>query len=137
MSEARSSVSRSVTLKAPVGEVWAVVGDFQGLDTWHPAVTGSAAGRVADEAFRILTLGNGAQIVEHLESAEPHAYRYGILRGPLPVAEYHAVIAAEPDGAGTRVTWSSQFRPTAPDADEVIAGVYEAGLAALSARFGG
>lgn len=131
------SVSRSVTLKAPIKEVWAVVGDFHGLHKWHPAVAESTRQTVGGEEFRLLTLGNGARIVEHLESAGSHSYRYGILRGPLPVAQYHAAIIADQLAEGTRVTWSSTFVPTAADADAVIAGVYDGGLAALSARFGG
>lgn len=136
MSDEKISVTRSVTLKAPILEVWAVVGDFHGLDKWHPAVTASTREHVGDEEFRALTLGDGGRIIEHLESSGTHAYRYAILRGPLPVKHYHALIEATALADGTRVTWSSTFTPTAPDAAGVIEGVYDAGLAALAERFG-
>jgi len=136
MGQDKISVSRSVTLKAPILEVWAVVGDFHGLHKWHPAVVDSTREHVGDEEFRALTLADGGRIIEHLESSGSHSYRYSILRGPLPVAHYHALIEATALADGTRVTWSSTFDPTAPDADKVIAGVYDAGLAALAERFG-
>lgn len=136
MSMERTSVVRSVDLAAPVSTVWAVVGDFQALDTWHPAVTASSAAKVGDEEFRMLTLADGARIVEHLEGRSGHAYHYAILRGPLPVAHYHATIEVDSRSGGARVTWSSNFSPTADNAEDTIAGVYDAGLNALKERFG-
>jgi len=136
MSFDRTSVSRSVTLAAPVDEVWAVVGDFHGIHKWHPGVETSVREHVGSEEFRALTLSDGARMMEHLEGEDTHAYHYAILRGPLPVRHYHATIEAAQDGAGTAVTWSSVFEPTDPAAEEKVAAIYDAGLQALAERFG-
>jgi len=136
MAEERVSVSRSVELPADIREVWAVAGDFHGLDKWHPAVAASTREHVTGEEFRALDLEGGGRIVEHLEGQTGHSYDYAILRGPLPVAHYHARIEAASTGDGCVVTWSSSFVPTADGAEQVIADIYEAGLGALRERFG-
>jgi len=131
------SVSRSVTLSAPIHDVWGVAGEFHGLHKWHPGVIASTPQAVGSEVFRLLTLADGGRIVEHLEAEGTHFYRYAILRGPLPVARYHALFEADQLTEGTRLVWSSHFVPTEPGAEAVIAGIYDAGLAALAGRFGG
>jgi len=137
MDNERTSVTRSVTLNASFREVWGLVGDFHGLHKWHPAVTSSTREHAGDEEFRALTLADGGRIIEHLEGQSSHAYHYAILRSPLPVAHYHATIEADQTAGGTKVIWSGSFTPTAENAEEVIAGVYEAGLNALAERFNG
>jgi len=137
MSTERTFVSRELTLPAKVAEVWALAGDFHGVDKWHPAVTASTREHVGGEEFRLLALADGGHLLEHLEDQTGHSYRYAILRGPLPVKHYHATLEAAQHGAGTVLTWSSSFEPTAPDAEAIIGGIYEAGFATLSERFGG
>ena len=131
-----NSVTRKVTLDAPLSEVWALVGNFHGVAEWHPAVDSSTRAAVGDEEFRRLAIAGGGEILEHLVSKTTHSYTYAILRSPLPLAHYEAKIEANTAGAGTEITWSSSFTPTAENADEVVAGIYQAGLDALAARFG-
>lgn len=131
------SVTRSVTVAAPASEVWRLVGDFHGLDRWHPAVAKSEHAEIGGDEFRVLTTGDGGRILEHLMQKGSHGYSYAIVRSPLPVAHYEARLEVNTAGAGTEVTWSGSFTPTAADAEKVIAGIYEAGLEALKERFGG
>lgn len=131
-----NSVTRKVTLGAPLSEVWALVGNFHGVAEWHPAVDSSTRATVGDEEFRRLAIAGGGEILEHLVGKTTHSYTYAILRSPLPLAHYEAKIEANTAGAGTEITWSSSFTPTAENADEVVAGIYQAGLDALAARFG-
>jgi len=51
------------------------------------------------------------------------------------VADYVSTLTVAPAGSGSVVVWTSAFTPAAEGAEAVIAGVYEAGLAALAARF--
>ncbi len=132
-----SSVTRKVTLHAPVAEVWGLVGDFHGLADWHPAVESSTREAVGDEEFRLLKIVGGGEILEHLVAKLSHSYTYSIIRSPLPIAHYEAKIEANTAGADTEITWSSSFTPTADGASDVVAGIYQAGLDALAARFGG
>ena len=131
-----SSVTRTMTLSAPISEVWGLIGNFHGLAIWHPAVESSTREAVGDEEFRLLGLAGGGEIMEHLVGKTTHSYTYSIIRSPLPVAHYEGRIEANIAGSGTEVTWSSSFTPTAEGAEEVVAGIYEAGLNALADKFG-
>jgi hypothetical protein len=132
-----SSVTRNVTLNAPLPEVWGVVGNFHGVAQWHPAVAESVRETVAAEEFRLLKIAGGGEILEHLVGKTTHSYTYAIIRSPLPIAHYEARIEANSAGAGTKITWSSSFTPTADGAEDIVAGIYEAGLNALAKRFNG
>ncbi|HUS55400.1 MAG TPA: SRPBCC family protein [Thermohalobaculum sp.] len=137
MSFMTNSVTRKVSLNAPVSEVWGLVGNFHGLAEWHPAVESSTREAVGDEEFRLLKIAGGGEILEHLVAKTSHSYTYAIIRSPLPVDHYEAKIEANTAGGGTEITWSSSFTPTAENSDDVVAGIYQAGLDALAARFGG
>jgi hypothetical protein len=84
---------------------------------------------------------------EHVASAAENInatdklYRYSILSGPLPVADYVAEIHVKDNGDATStVEWSSDFKPkdaTEGDAVKAIQGVYQAGFDNLKKMFGG
>jgi hypothetical protein len=134
-------VQESQSLKASVDEVWAVVGGFDALPDWHPAVKGSTleqGGRV-----RRLQLGDGNALIERLQafSESERSYAYSIEQGPLPVARYRSLVrvSEEPGRIGCRVDWSGEFSPAGvseSEAVDIIAGIYRAGLDQLGQRFG-
>ena len=130
------SVMRKVKLNAPVASVWGLIGDFHGVAEWHPAVESSTREAVGNEEFRLLKIAGGGEILEHLVAKTGHSYTYSIIRSPLPVDHYEAKIEANTAGGGTEITWSSSFTPTGDNSEEVVAGIYQAGLDALAARFG-
>ena len=130
------SVTRSVRVAAPASEVWRLVGDFHRLDDWHPAIAKSERAEIGEDEFRLLTTKDGGRILEHLVDKDSHSLTYRIVRSPLPVEHYEARIAVDTAGSGSEVRWSGSFTPTADNAEEVIAGIYEAGLQALEERFG-
>ena len=135
MTDPTVSVSRSIALPAAPRAVWAEIGDFQALDSWHPVVARSRAEGSGDLEYRHLTTVDGAELTEQLLSRSEHGYRYRINSGPLPVAHYEATLEVTAEDGGCRVTWSSSFTPTAENAEQVIAGIYEAGFEALKTRF--
>jgi len=131
------SVTESTTVNAPASEVWALVGEFNDLERWHPAVTMSK--QLADQ--RYLTLADGAEIVEQ-ETARDNAamsYSYRILSGPLPVEDYQATINVSSISANeSTVTWRSTFEAngvSGDQAEDVIRGVYKAGLQHLNRMY--
>ncbi|HSF95166.1 MAG TPA: SRPBCC family protein [Thermohalobaculum sp.] len=132
-----STVTRKATFNAPLPEVWGLVGNFHGVHHWHPAVADSIRETAGGEEFRLLKLEGGGEILEHLVGKTTHSYTYAIIRSPLPLAHYEAKIEANTAGAGTEITWSSSFTATADGAEEIVAGIYEAGLGALAERFNG
>jgi hypothetical protein len=137
-----ASVSMSINLNAPADEVWKLIGGFNALPDWHPAIVKSDLEE--DGKVRRLELDGGAVIMERLEAHDDAArmYRYVITESPLPLEGYVAVIrVGEGEGGqGTRVEWSSEFTPSGvPEADavELTRGIYQAGFDALATRFGG
>jgi len=134
-----------VTMQSPVNmsadELWKLIGQFNALPDWHPAVSSS---RLEDGGrIRRLSLLGGGEVVERLEQIEPgdRLYRYSIVSGPLPVANYTATLRVKEDGKGKAVIeWSSEFDPsgaTEHDAMASIQEVYKAGLENLRKMFGG
>lgn len=138
-----TKVSMSTKLGVPAQRVWDLIGGFNALSDWHPAVEKSELEEEGKTTVRRLTIAGGQTIVERLEHKDDkeRLYSYSILSGPLPVADYVATLRVrEDDDGGCTVAWSSEFNPAgAPEADaaEVIRGIYQAGFDNLKNIFGG
>ncbi|WP_169051443.1 SRPBCC family protein [Neptunomonas sp. XY-337] len=129
------SVKESISLNSQPAAVWALVGDYNGLHRWHPAVKSSTQ----DGNIRILTLQNGAQFVETLTEQSDKQYSYMIDKSPLPVSRYNSTISVTrgPNGMA-QVTWGSNFEANGVSADEaaeIVRGIYQAGLNNLQALY--
>jgi hypothetical protein len=133
----RDRVERWIDLPAKAETVWALIGPFGGLAAWHPSVSACRVIEVEGETHRHLTLADEEHMLERLTEHGPHHYRYEILEGPLPVENYRATLTCFEEPGGCRVFWSSTFDADDPEADHMVAGIYEAGLRALQDRFGG
>jgi mxaD protein len=139
------TTSKSITVNAPADKVWNAVKDFNGLNTWHPAV---AADEIVEGknnavgAVRLLTLKGGGTIKEKLVSYDParRSFKYSIIEGVLPVSSYTSTFLVKPLGKNkSSVTWSGHFKrknvgdnPGDNENDktavDTIGGVYQAGL---------
>jgi len=128
-----AQVERSKRFGNSAEEMWRRIGDFQGADTWHPAIAGCASQEGGE--VRELALADGNKVVERLVAQTDNSYTYRILdAGPLPVADYEATIAVRDDDGGSVIDWRAAFTPVGAseaDAVEVIAGIFEGGLDAL------
>ena len=135
-----AQVTRSIALNAAPGDVWALIGGFQSMPGWHPAVESSARDDIGGVEHRRLGLAGGGEILEKNLGADAMSYGYEIVESPLPVADYKATISVADAGADSGgkavVVWASTFEGTADGASDVIAGIYTAGLDALAAKFG-
>jgi hypothetical protein len=136
-----AKVALSTHLPMSADDVWNLVGQFNALQDWHPAIESSDledGGKV-----RRLSLVGGGEIVERLERLDDHehSYRYAIESSPLPVANYVAEIhVIEDEKGGCTVEWSSDFVASGvPEADatRVIRDIYSAGFDNLRKLFGG
>ena len=136
-----AKVAMSTHLPMTADDVWNLVGKFNTLPDWHPAIESSDledGGKV-----RRLSLVGGGEIVERLERIDDqeHSYRYAIESSPLPVANYVAEIhVIKDEQGGCTVEWSSDFVASgAPEADatRVIRDIYSAGFDNLRKLFGG
>lgn len=130
-------VTKSATIAAPPEKVWKTIGEFCGIGDWHPVVEKCEASEKGGKKLRTLSLKGGGTLVEEQTARDEKKmdYTYIILEGPLPVADYKSTIHVMKDGSGSKVTWKGDFKAKgAPDAkaEEVIGGVYEAGLKGIS-----
>ena len=118
-----------------------MIGSFNGLPDWHPAVEKSETKSEGGMKIRTLHLAGGGEIVERLESADDkeRTYSYSIMSSPLPVADYTATIKVREADIGCTVEWSSEFTPSdAPESEAaaVVRGIYETGFENLKKMFG-
>jgi len=144
-SAGKLSVVMSVELAASPRDVWSVVGAFDKLQGWHPAVASTTmeGSPTQPGAVRVLHLNGGGDINETLTSYNDLDTRmtYVINESPLPVANYESFLAVTHTGKGRAlVIWGSTF-DAAGGADDakaksVIAGVYKAGFDMLRKKFG-
>ncbi|MFP5254616.1 MAG: SRPBCC family protein [Acidimicrobiia bacterium] len=109
-----------VHIARPPEEVWALVADFGGLDAWMPGVESCEL----DGDVRTLQA-MGTTLKERLvaQDDEARTQSYSIIDGPMPVEHHLATISVEPDGDGTRFTWSYEVRPD--EMAGVFGGIYE------------
>ena len=130
-------VSRSALINHPAAAVWNLIGDFGGLDRWHPAVVKlELSGDGSAGSTRVLTLPDGGTLNEKLLARSPQnmSYSYSIESGVLPVANYAAEISVRParnDPGQSIVEWSSRFDPVGVEntaARDLIGGIYQAGF---------
>ena len=138
-----TKVSMSLDLGVSADQVWDLIGGFNALPEWHPAVEKSEIEGEGKGSVRTLHLAGGGTITERLEQLDEEGrhYSYSILSSPLPVANYNSTLRLKENPAGgCTVEWESDFQPAgAPEADamQVIQGVYQAGFDNLKKMFGG
>ena len=130
-------VRKGITVDAPSHLVWKLVGSFDGMDDWHPAVVNSVlvGDGVTPGSRRLLLLPGKVVIAEELlaYSADEMSYSYAIVDSPLPVEGYVSTIQIISKGdKDSQVMWSSTFRAkegvSDQEAKDAITGVYTAGL---------
>jgi hypothetical protein len=134
-------VTREMIVAADPREVWSLTGNFGAIAEWHPACAASSQETVGDSIQRTITVGDGARLIEKLESRDDAnmTLSYSIIDGPLPVKNYLSTYKVEKHHDGSKITWSGRFDgkdATDERAKQVIAGIYTTGLDALKKRFG-
>jgi hypothetical protein len=131
------ALDSSVTMQSSMtpDALWKKVGDFCGIASWHPAIEKCVLS--ADGKQRTLSVKGGGTVVETLENWDDanRSYKYTIVSGPLPVANYHSTISVTADPKGSALKWVGTYdAKDAPDADakKTMDGVYEDGVKALT-----
>ncbi|HPY39812.1 MAG TPA: SRPBCC family protein [Thiolinea sp.] len=159
----RLHTEQTVQINAPADQVWAVVGKFEALHAWHPAVKSTV---MRNPVTRILDLGSGALLTEELEGKSDSqmslSYRISnmsttetiqvngkaVEKKVLPVNTYSSTLSVKAAGTGSQVIWTGDFYPAwldagpAPagmgdqDAVNTMNGVFQAGLTNLAKTMG-
>lgn len=135
-----AKVDMSIDLDVAADDLWNLIGGFNALPDWHPAVEKS---ELEDEgSMRKLSLVGGGTIIEKLvkKSDTERLYSYTIEDSPLPISNYTSTIRVIDEGKGkSQVEWSSEFTAKGVadnDAVQVIQGIYQAGFDNLKKMFG-
>jgi hypothetical protein len=134
------SVTKTLELPASAGEVWAVVGDFNGLPRWNAGVERSDLSEGGRR--RTLTLKTGVKVVEDLVHHDDggRSLSYSIVEGPVPVSRHKATLSVSDRGPNqSTVHWRCEFDPKEVP-DEVVTGIFsgviDSGLKQLADLFG-
>jgi mxaD protein len=114
-----------VTVAASADATWKVVGDFGGVAAFVPDL----------ESFRLegddrIVGMFGMEVRERLLSrdAEARTLTYSVL-GP-PIESHRATISVEPNGEGSKVTWTYEVTPD--EMEPILRGIYKRALASLA-----
>jgi polyketide cyclase/dehydrase/lipid transport protein len=127
-----AKVNMTTDLDVAADQLWTLIGGFNALPDWHPAVEKSELEE--EGSMRILSLAGGGKIVEKLEKHDDNerTYSYTITDSPLPVSNYRAEIKVIDQGEGkASVEWSSEFSAEGASENEaidVISGIFQAGF---------
>jgi hypothetical protein len=114
----RRSIQAQARSKAPVAEVWPLIGEAHRWKDWS-FLTRSELERVGDQvpdgvgAVRRFTRYGVGSREEVVGWDPPRHLAYTILAG-LPVRHYRADVILTPEGDGTRISWSATFDEKIP-----------------------
>lgn len=144
------SIFHTITINAPADEVWAMVGDFGGIQRWAPGTESSRLilhDRNETGAIRQLRRrGDGTQVTEKLLDYDPQNRRmaYTYVDGEVRAADYYSEVWVKEVGPGRSVVeWRGRFKrlaywtdaPPAGQDDQAaldfLNGAYRSGLANL------
>jgi len=141
-------VLKSTIVDAPIEAVWEVLRDFNGHDSWHPAVRDSAIERslASDKigCVRRFHLQDGSELREQLLTLSDleTTFSYCLLDTPVPLFNYVAHVRLMPVTDGDRTFWEWESRFDTRDGEQdamatlVGEGIYEAGFAAIKDHMG-
>ncbi len=138
-----SHVSMQETIGASAAEVWKTISDFNGAGTYIGGIANSTMEGEGVGAVRTITMKNGGQVRERLESFDPQTctLSYAIIGGVIPLENYLSTMEVKDLGDGqSTLAWSSTFEPKGVSEEEaktLVEGIYNAGFKGLKRLYGG
>jgi carbon monoxide dehydrogenase subunit G len=121
-----------IDIAKPPAEVWALVGEFGGLDTWMAGVDSCV---VEGDVRTIQTM--GMTLTEQLVGRDDaaRAITYSIVGEGKPVESHEATITVHETDGGSEVTWDVSIEPDAAAA--MFKDIYQGALGELKAKLEG
>jgi hypothetical protein len=128
--EARDlTIFHAITINAPAEEVWAMIGDFGGIQRWAPGTESSRLvlrRRNEVGAIRLLRRrGDGTQVTEKLLEYDPYNRRmaYTYVDGVVRAADYYSEVVVKEAGPDRSIVeWRGRFKRLAYWTDDPPAG---------------
>jgi hypothetical protein len=122
-------IFHSIAIDAPADEVWAMAGDFGGIQRWSPGTESSrliVRDRNETGAIRLLRRrSDGTQVTEKLLDYDPYNRRmaYTYVDGAVRAADYFSELVVKDVGNGRSVVeWRGRFKRLAYWTDDPPAG---------------
>ena len=122
-------IFHSIAIDAPADEVWAMVGDFGGIQRWAPGAESSrliVRDRNETGAIRLLRRrSDGTQVTEKLLDYDPDNRRmaYTYVDGVVRAADYFSEVVVKDAGNGRSIVeWRGRFKRLAYWTDQPPAG---------------
>lgn len=144
------TIFHTITIDAPADAVWAIAGDFGGIQRWAPGTESSRLvlhERNETGAIRLLRRrGDGTQVTEKLLDYDPYNRRmaYTYVDGVVRASDYYSELTIKDAGEGRSIVeWRGRFKRLAYWTDEpaqgqddkaaldFLNGAYVSGLAGL------
>ena len=112
--------SEEVPLSAE--SVWKVIGDFEGIRKWAPAVMAERVEQTAEGKVRVLSMPpEGREVRELLAAQEPYSYTYKFLGETANARNYHGTVRVIPvDASRSTIELRSDFEAGAGLSDEEL-----------------
>lgn len=111
------TIFHTITIDAPADEVWAMIGDFGGIQRWAPGTESSRLilhDRNETGAIRLLRRrSDGTQVTEKLLDYDPYNRRmaYTYVDGVVRAADYYSEVVVKDAGNGRSVVeWRGRFK---------------------------
>jgi len=111
------TIFHSIDIDAPADEVWAMIGDFGGIQRWAPGTESSRLilhSRNETGAIRLLRRrGDGTQVTEKLLDYDPDNRRmaYTYVDGVVRASDYYSEVVVKDAGNGHSVVeWRGRFK---------------------------
>ena len=119
-----------VTVNASPDAVWEKIGDFGGIAGYFPGIESCTL----EGDDRVLGL-MGMSIRERLTARDDatRTLTYSVIEG-VPIESHTATITIEPEGDGSKVTWSYDVTPD--EMAPIFGDTYKGALASLEGLFG-
>ena len=123
------TIFHTIAIDAPADQVWAMVGDFGGIQRWAPGTESSRLilhDRNETGAIRLLRRrGDGTQVTEKLLEYDPYNRRmaYTYVDGVVRAADYYSEVMVKDAGNGRSIVeWRGRFKRLAYWTDQPPAG---------------
>jgi hypothetical protein len=136
-----ATLEKSVNVQANPSAVWSYIGPTCAIKEWLPPVGSCTEDGKTAPTRTLVTKDGTATFVELLteRSDQEHRYTYKFLSSPVPVADYQSTIRVVPNGKhGSTIIWRATYLPNhgkEKEANDTLAGIYEAGLGQIKTRF--
>lgn len=126
-----AKVFTSSVISAPVGEVWTRMRDFAGMGGWHDDITamhmidGVRSDKLSGVRDFLFGEGRLQEQLTYLSDTDT-AFRYRILKSPMPWLNYHAGARLYPvsDRDQTFAVWTADWTASPQDDLELIPNVH-------------